>query len=478
MKKILTAAFILSLLFIAEYCKKGGSLPSNNNSNNNSNDTTHPSAVGNPSGVSISRFIPASGGSISTDDGRIEIDIPAGALPNGDTITIQNISNDTETGIGDVYRFLPNGLKFASAVTIKFHYTDDEINGTLPDLLGIAYQDSAHFWKAIQPITLDSVARIISVQTSHFTDYMAFVYLQIVPVTGSLIQPGNKLMINKSETFKVNSALPQNAGEAIGFSRADLTNPLTAKFKVNNIEPGNSTVGNAVDATASNSSFPGIDQIVSCLYTAPAKIPSGQNPVVLSTTVNYISQAVINGPPPTYRERILTYLVKIVDANVYRLDIVDWDGIATDKIDYYDSADIFIRVGPDNISHYTVPVDSIENFPPFAYPSSATGSDGCSYTWIPEPIGTVNVTDASVSYTQMGNDNYFVIINCAEANGNLPWFTIACPNAGTTDEHKDPSIPANLQFPVFLNTDNTSYDSLLTGTALKTHIRLTLVSPQ
>ena len=495
MKTLFLSGVILILTaLIVTNCKKTllppGSNSNNNNSNNNTNigttDTTKPSSVGVPTGPSVSIFIPAGGGSISTADGRVEIDIPGGALPNGDTITIQNITNSAQSSAGDAYRFLPNGLKFAIPITIKFHYADSDVNGSLPQLLGIAYQDSAHFWEGIQLSGLDTVQQIISAQTNHFTDYIDFKTLYLQPIYGDLYAL-SKLFINKKETFAVYGVSTKNVGEEIPMNRCCTSvngtgNNSSNSWYVNDIDGGSPQFGTASNATTANSgiSSPGINSIIAGTYTAPAQAPSNSdNPVTLSTYVN-LPQGVITQFinylhytfPPSGVD--LRYKIKILDYNVYRLDIVDWDGIGcTNPINYYDSGDIFFRVGPQGAEEYTIPQDSIENFPPVAYPTSSYCGT-CNYTWISEPVGSVNIAGASVSYTGT-NFSYFVILKWDEADEQLPWYNVTCPDAGTSVDHKPPFGSQSLEVPLIINTQETNLDTLLNGSALQTHIRLTLV---
>ena len=98
MKKFPGIAFIILLMVIAFCCKKSIGLYSNSNNNNNNNNNNGnnntPGLVtpkGFPTGSIVSKFITAAGGSVTTMDGRVELDFPSGSLPNGDTITIMNI---------------------------------------------------------------------------------------------------------------------------------------------------------------------------------------------------------------------------------------------------------------------------------------------------------------------------------------------------------------------------------------------------
>ncbi len=487
MKKIFSLFILSATLFAGLYCKKSNS-PGNNNSNNG-NDTTSPSAVGVPIGSSISKYISSAGGSIATSDGRVAIDIPSGALPNGDTITIQNITNSAETGIGDAYRFLPNGLKFASPVTIKFHYTDDDINGSAPEFLGIAYQDSAGFWKPINVNDPDTVAHIISGQTNHFTDFTEHVYGSLLPIPGYLM-PGHKLEINKFVIFQVTYAKDKNVGAYTVFLKKFLLHPNDANYAVNDIEGGDAANGFAVGATQANSGVTGyaITEGVAVKYTAPAKIPD-INPVTLTVAIEgYIPIYDSNGnltDKTKYVKGTFRQKIKII-ANVYRLDFVDWEDLGSGgTVNYYDSASLFFNLDqadPTKTVNVKLSTDSIQNFPPVAWPTTPTkGAGNCTYTWIPEPIGTVNITGGKFLIYPVAISNttsqYAVLMQLNNTNINGAWEKVNC-GPGTGTETKTPTNPdQTISIPPFTidknSTDTTTY--LIVGSFDKDHISWTLI---
>ena len=93
--------------------------------------------VGTPAGDPITKTIGISGGSIASPDSVMELVIPAGALPANTDITIQPVTNEAPGGIGLAYDLLPDGTTFSKPATLTFHYTDEDINGSLPEFLSI-----------------------------------------------------------------------------------------------------------------------------------------------------------------------------------------------------------------------------------------------------------------------------------------------------------------------------------------------------
>lgn len=133
MKKILPLLLTVTIVLILSGCKKAldaliPTIP----------DTATPTAVGTPVGALTSKTIGNSGGSLVSADGNAELIFPAGALSNNTDISIQAITNNAPNGVANAYRFLPEGITFLQPVTLKFHYTADDLAATLGDLMGIA----------------------------------------------------------------------------------------------------------------------------------------------------------------------------------------------------------------------------------------------------------------------------------------------------------------------------------------------------
>jgi hypothetical protein len=124
--------------------------------------TTEPGAVqpvGTPRGTAVIKTIGSAGGSISSEDGRFTVAIPAGALATDVAISMQPITNTNGTGKGDGYRMLPDGQKFAKPVTMTIKYSDEDLAQTIDEALGIAYQNVQGVWMAVGGVQLDKTQR-------------------------------------------------------------------------------------------------------------------------------------------------------------------------------------------------------------------------------------------------------------------------------------------------------------------------------
>jgi len=126
-------------------------------------------AIGVTEGQLVSKAIGASGGKITSDDGRVELLVPAGALAKTTTISIQPIKNLVPNGNGKGYQFEPSGTRFVRPVEIIFHYSQKE-NETCPASLHfMAIQDKNGKWEYINYEDWDSMAKSLKGHITHFS---------------------------------------------------------------------------------------------------------------------------------------------------------------------------------------------------------------------------------------------------------------------------------------------------------------------
>ena len=146
-------------------------------------------------GISTATIGPA-GGIIESIDKRIRVHVPAGALTTSQVISVQPLSqNHCPLGTGQAYRLLPHGLTFAKAATLTIQYHNQDVKGTTPQLLRIAYQTNKGHWQSPATTGIDTLAHTISVQTTHFSDWGLFQTMTISP-DQAFISPGEHVKLN------------------------------------------------------------------------------------------------------------------------------------------------------------------------------------------------------------------------------------------------------------------------------------------
>jgi hypothetical protein len=136
-----------------------------------------PTPMGEPVGTPTTGIIGPAGGRLTTADGTLTLNFPAGALKQPTPITIQPITNTAYLGAGLAYRFSPDGAQFVRPVTLTWHYQSEAIDGSAPEALGIAFQDKQGTWQASAKVQLDKKAQTVSAELAHFSDwsfYMQF----------------------------------------------------------------------------------------------------------------------------------------------------------------------------------------------------------------------------------------------------------------------------------------------------------------
>lgn len=205
---------------------------------------------GTPMGSPTTGSVGMSGGSVVA--GALTITVPSGALPDGTTITATPISSTVPGKRGQAIRLEPEGTTFSQPVTLTFRYSDEDLEGTAPEALLIAYQHSSGVWAVPGDVTLDTSARTISVQTTHFSDWSMVAGAQLRP-------PSKSLKVNQSVTLVARRcfAPPESNVEMelapllIGYS-CDADEELaplpvaTSDWSVNGVAGGSASTGTVV----------------------------------------------------------------------------------------------------------------------------------------------------------------------------------------------------------------------------------------
>lgn len=230
-------------------------------------------AVGTPVGQPSSQTIDAAGGSIVSPDNRLTVTVPPNAVATATTLTIQPITNQAPGGLGSAYRLGPEGQTFDTPVQISFHYTSQDLAGTVTDALEIAYQNTQDYWQAYKSATLDTAQQTLTVTSSHFSDWSMLAGSQIQPPAAS-VQVGNTVALTLVFCEKV-ATLDGTPDGLLTSLMAKCASgiDLASDWEVNSIAGGNASVGTVVADSGSEDS---------ATYTAPAAVPQA-NPVAVST---------------------------------------------------------------------------------------------------------------------------------------------------------------------------------------------------
>lgn len=352
-----------------------------------------PTAVGDPAGPLVSKQIGINGGIITSADGKVELQIPAGALNGNTDISIQAITNNAPNGISNAYRFSPDGMRFSTAVTLKFHYTATDIASTLPDLLGIAFQESTGIWWRVNNFSNDNVNKIISAPIMHFSDWTEFGVMNITP---------------SSATLRINKSLNLNVTYVNAISEDSELSPILEKLG----KISWSASAGVLSATPDNNDK-------SRFFKAPSTVPS-QNPVAVSAQV----QINFRYHGKTFNNTTLVSNISIYNnEELYLLEMRVIDSSWFQGMKAIDSVSMKVHV-----NDAIVTISNIVNFPSKAIPEQlAVGNS--TVIWIPDPIGELNVTSATGSNAVdfFGPNTGYLGLNFTHTDVHTPKYHIVTP---------------------------------------------------
>ena len=247
--------------------------------------TPQATAVGTPVAAAVSAVVDSSGGQLNSADGGLTVEVPAGAFSAPTTVSIQAISDEAPGGLGHAYRIEPEGLQTTVPMTLRFHYTDADMQGTAPRFTSIAYQDGEHYWRVYNAPTRDETAHTLAVATSHFSDWSSVVGVQLRPGAANVnTGAGIALQIQRCEQIEVEG---ENGGASIVSLLAECgPAPIEAfsaqSWAVNGVAGGSSESGVVVAASDKSTG--------TATYTAPQYTPA-VNPVAVSVQVTDIDDA-------------------------------------------------------------------------------------------------------------------------------------------------------------------------------------------
>lgn len=241
-------------------CKKDNDNPANPVYNREGVATP----VGTADGAATQKTIGAEGGTITTTDGRIKLTIPAGAISSAQQFSIQPVTNQNPLAVGKAYRLEPHNVTFSTPVTVEFSYTEDDIKNTIPEALGIAYQDEKNVWQVQGSVTTDLANRKVKVATTHFSDWSLFESFYLISSASSLPTNGTADL----EVFTTEDILePLVPGQQV---------PMGKKISV-----ATSNIKEWKLAGAGNLQPNGAKAV----YKAPAAVPA-VNPVAISVNLD------------------------------------------------------------------------------------------------------------------------------------------------------------------------------------------------
>jgi hypothetical protein len=128
---------------------------------------------GDPVGEATTIRIGSQGGELISNDGRMKISIPSGAVTETTLFSVQEVENVLESQARS-YRLLPEDVSFQKPVTLTYYYGGLEIGGMHPDFLFLAFQDSEGYFFSANKTQGNRQQQTLTVTTTHFSDWTFF----------------------------------------------------------------------------------------------------------------------------------------------------------------------------------------------------------------------------------------------------------------------------------------------------------------
>lgn len=381
-------------------------LPACKKNNGTPNAKPAVTPVGTNNGTPVSQTIGSAGGTIVSDDGEMELVIPAGALTANTVITIQPVTNNAPNGRRKAYRCTPDGQQFAKNITVKFHYTDEDAAATEPEYMLMAFQTADGTWQVLDDITNDVTGTTITASVNHFTDFTAFDVMRIDPAA-LYLKPGEKgqYLVTATGMSLVNGARLLNELE---------DNP--ENWKVNGETGGNSTLGTIVR----------IGNESKAEYTAPATMPP-TNPVSISVEMNF--SFIIDGQQ--FNRGILTARAYII-GNRYRVEL-EYKGNSAVGTGEEFRVDDNVRMTVNLVGAEGTVTGAI-NVPP-TFTKIANSTNGCNTTFTSNGTGPINLRDIDAAGVQRNGVTGDVYVFFNSDVGVVPAvMQIICPTSTQTKD--------------------------------------------
>ncbi len=230
--------------------------------------------AGLPEGLPSSATIGATGGSLSSSDGRLTVTVPAGVFAADTVVGITPITATAPGAFGLGYRLTPENVNFAKPVTLAFNYSTAEAAGSVPESLRVATHDSRGYWRVMNA-TRDAAQRKLAVTTTPFSDWSYVAGLQLAPASATVEVTKEKVL----RVVDCGDGPDPDTGNSQQRLLLECTSSIAGAdpaWTVNAIPNGNATVGTIT-------TIAGVGRIAK--YTAPAAVPA-QNPVAVSAQLD------------------------------------------------------------------------------------------------------------------------------------------------------------------------------------------------
>ncbi|WP_080055842.1 hypothetical protein [Spirosoma aerolatum] len=242
--------------------------------------------VGAPTGAAISQTIGPDGGTLTTSDGKLKLTIPAGALASSTTISAQPVENKAPGGTGTAYALsvaaaqgrLSAEVPLLTEAQLTLTYTADDVDGSVPEALGVAYQDKNGVWQGQRKVKLDQTHKTVTVSIDRLAPYAFYEQFEL-RTDKRVLAPGEQTQLT---VYYQEGATDNPAVDLV---------PLTPVKVVSASRLVRWTINGVTDGTVKGDNYGNVGQITEdrtlakASYDAPIREPD-TNPVMIGAELD------------------------------------------------------------------------------------------------------------------------------------------------------------------------------------------------
>ncbi|GAB3897973.1 hypothetical protein GCM10028803_16790 [Larkinella knui] len=187
MKTLVSTALVVALISLAACQKPEHAIEPPDETTDN--ERPSPTALGQPIGSPVTKTVGPAGGTITTPDGKLTLNIPAGALSKETPISVQAVENKAPNGSGTAYQFGTEAVHLAQPVTVEYAYAPGELSGAVKGNVGLAHQNKQGEWGLSQLAKVDPAKRKLTARIAKVSDEaIAFIeQYRLTPAADTLV---------------------------------------------------------------------------------------------------------------------------------------------------------------------------------------------------------------------------------------------------------------------------------------------------
>jgi formylglycine-generating enzyme len=198
----------------------------------------------------VTATVGAGGGTVTTGDGNVTLEVPAGALDSETEITVapqMTYPADERLVPGTCYEFGPDGTQFAVAVQMTLAYDEANLPAEATEADLAIHRVVGDGWEAVADSAVDTVAKTVSAPVSGFSTYGVLdagsdggPFDEIIGLDGQglVLVPGGSFMMGSEDGEDDERPVHQVTLTGFWIGKCEVTNDQYAAF-LNEVQPTN-----------------------------------------------------------------------------------------------------------------------------------------------------------------------------------------------------------------------------------------------